>query len=55
MTQHACAQKDGEMRPGTKGISLSPEQFKVLKEAAADISGALQAQDTGFRLALSSK
>ena len=55
VTQHACVQKDGEMRPGTKGISLLPEQFQVLKGAAADVSRALQAQDTGYRLALSSK
>ena len=54
-TQTAGVQKDGEMRPGAKGISLSPDQFGILKEAAADISTALQAQDTGFRLALSSK
>ena len=48
-------QKDGEVRPGAKGISLSPDQFGILKGAAAGISAALQAQDTGYKLALSSR
>lgn len=48
-------QKDGEQHPGKKGISLTPEQFNTMKESASKISGALESQDTGFRLALSQR
>ena len=47
------AQEDGEQHPGKKGISLTPEQFNMIKDSASKISAALESQDTGFRLALS--
>lgn len=49
------AQKEGEMLPGKKGISLSPEQFNMLRESAASIQEALSAEDTDFKLSLSVK
>lgn len=49
------AQKDGELLPGKKGISLSPEQFNILKESAANIQTALAAEDTAYKLPLSSR
>lgn len=49
------AQKDGEQHPGKKGISLTPEQFNMIKDSASKISTALESQDTGFRLALSQR
>ena len=49
------AQKDGELLPGKKGISLSTEQFNSLKESAASIQKALEAEDTDFKLAISQK
>lgn len=48
-------QKEGEMRPGSKGIALSPEQFKVLQAAADDVSAALASRNLEFKVALSSK
>ena len=49
------AQKDGEQHPGKKGISLTPEQFNMIKDSASKISTALESQDTGFRIALSQR
>ena len=48
-------QKDGEWRPGQKGIALSPEQFQTLKGAAGATTEALQAQDTSYRLPISGR
>ncbi len=48
-------QKNGEMLPGSKGIALSPEQFRILDRAAEDVSTALASEDLDFKVALSSK
>jgi Transcriptional Coactivator p15 (PC4) len=44
----ACAelQKDGELLPGKKGISLLPEQFERLRGEAAAVDAAIAAKDT---------
>jgi hypothetical protein len=53
---HACCtQKEGEWRPGQKGIALSLEQFQTLQGAAGAITEALQSQDTSYRLPLSGR
>lgn len=43
------------MLPGSKGIALSAEQFRILKNAASDVTAALSSQDTDFKVSLSSK
>ncbi|CAL8467636.1 g7174 [Coccomyxa elongata] len=48
-------EKDGEMLPGSKGIALSPEQFKILQAAAVDVTAALASRNLDFKVALSSK
>ncbi|KAK9909758.1 hypothetical protein WJX75_007053 [Coccomyxa subellipsoidea] len=48
-------EKNGEMLPGSKGIALSAEQFRILKNAASDVTAALSSQDTDFKVSLSSK
>ena len=48
---------DGEMKPGKRGITLTPEQWEALKAGAADVARALESQRTssaGFELKLSS-
>jgi len=50
-------QKDGEMKPGKRGITLAPEQWAALKAGAADVTRALESQRTSpadFELKLSS-
>uniref|UniRef100_A0A3Q1EKI2 Activated RNA polymerase II transcriptional coactivator p15 n=1 Tax=Acanthochromis polyacanthus TaxID=80966 RepID=A0A3Q1EKI2_9TELE len=34
--------QDGEMKPGKKGISLSPEQWNQLKDQMSEIDGAIK-------------
>ncbi|BDA42711.1 probable RNA polymerase II transcriptional coactivator KIWI [Coccomyxa sp. Obi] len=48
-------EKEGEMLPGSKGIALSPQQFKILQAAAGDVSAALASRNMDFKVALSSK
>jgi hypothetical protein len=49
------SQKDGEMLPGKKGISLMPDQFQRLQDDAATVSAALNNNDDDFELDLSDK
>jgi len=51
----ACVQSDGELKPASKGLALTPEQFNAIRDAEPAISAALAAGDTAFELALSSK
>ncbi|KAK9821484.1 hypothetical protein WJX74_001233 [Apatococcus lobatus] len=48
-------EKDGKQLPGKKGISLSPEQFTILRDAADAISKALDAEDESYSIELSTK
>jgi len=47
--------KDGALAHTKKGLQMDPQQFKVLKEGADELSAALQAQNTDFELALSAR
>ena len=50
---HAIAvQKDGEMKPGTKGIALSTDQWHILEANIEDLSRALKNKDVEFSLEL---
>jgi hypothetical protein len=46
-------EKDGALAHTKKGLQMDPQQFQVLKEGAADLSAALEAQNTEFELILS--
>lgn len=48
-------EKDGALAHTKKGLQMDPQQFHVLKEGAADISAALQSQNTEFELTLAPK
>lgn len=48
-------QKNGEMLPGSKGIALTTDQFKALKDGAEQINIALEAADESFRMELSNR
>jgi hypothetical protein len=48
-------EKDGALAHTKKGLQLDSAQFQVLKDGAADLSAALQAQDTEFELMLAPK
>jgi hypothetical protein len=55
LNQECQPQKDGEMLPGKKGISLMPDQFQRLQDEAASVSAALKDNDDDFELDLSDK
>ena len=48
-------QKEGELKPGAKGLALSQEQWKTLVDNIADISQAVEAGNTGFSIDLGNK
>ena len=48
-------QSGGELKPGSKGLALTPEQFNSIQEAEPAISAALAAGDTDFELPLSGR
>ena len=50
---HAIAvQKDGELKPGTKGIALNKDQWHILEANIGDLSRALKNEDVEFSLEL---
>ena len=52
----AAAQKDGELKPGAKGISLNAkDQFSRVVDSLDEISAALDSGDDGYKLELSDK
>lgn len=55
MTCGGPAQSDGEMKPGSKGLALTPGQFNSIRQAEPAISAALAAGDTEFELTLSER
>ena len=46
---------DGELKPGSKGLALTPGQFNSIRQAEPAISAALAAGDTDFELPLSER
>lgn len=50
-----CYEKDGSLLPTKKGIFLKPDQWRAIVGAAADITTALDRQNTGYVLELGSK
>ena len=55
MTRVGPVQSDGEMKPGSKGLALTPGQFNSIRQAEPAISAALAAGDTDFELPLSER
>lgn len=50
-----CYEKDGELRPGKKGIMLRPDQWRMLVDAAGAVTDALTAHNTRYTLELGNK
>lgn len=48
-------QKDGEQKPGSKGLALSREQWHKLLEALPSISKAIETEEVDFSVDLGSK
>ena len=48
-------EKDGALAHTKKGLQLDPTQFQVLKDGAAELNAALQAQNVEFELVLAPK
>ena len=55
MTCGGPVQSDGELKPGSKGLALTPGQFTSIRQAEPAISAALAAGDTNFELPLSER
>ena len=55
LTASVCQEIAGQLKPGAKGLSLTPEQFASVRQAEPAISAALAASDTSYELALSDK
>ena len=55
LTASVCQQSAGQLKPGAKGLSLTPEQFASVRQAEPAISAALAAGDTSYELPLSDK
>ena len=49
---HLCLQKDGELKPGAKGLSLSAEQWALISSARAAITKALVDKKLDYELDL---
>ena len=48
-------QKNGEMLPGKKGISLKPAEFDLIYQHSTAISAAAASRNMGYALDLGSK
>lgn len=48
-------QKNGEWKPGLKGLALSPEQWELLRSKAAEVSKAVEEETVGFEVDLRRK
>lgn len=48
-------QKEGELKPGSKGLALSQEQWQKLAAALPDIAKAVEAEEIGHSVDLGNK
>ncbi|KAK9826716.1 hypothetical protein WJX81_000817 [Elliptochloris bilobata] len=48
-------ESNGELKPGSKGLALTPEQFNSVRQAEPAISAALAAGDTSYEMPLSER